>query len=235
MLTKRSVILKQAVLSLILLGVLACARLPDYAKPQTIKIQGLNEISRTGFTYRPLTLDDFLAPALPDNQSAHGEHINAQSAILIRLTPDSNFKIAPWPLWGHINYLGSINHIAFEAVMIPKHSWWNKKINLDQKAYVLQHEQIHFALTELAARQLTREAQEWASTVLVVKQTPQEVYSEIAQQIEEKIKAALEANKKRHLEFDNDTSLYYNPKWQAWWFEEVEEELRSSALKSSRR
>lgn len=227
--------LRYAFLSLLLLWVPACAQLPDYAKPQTIKIDGLPEGIHGGFTYRPLTPDDFQAASLPAHQSAHGEHINAQSAILIRITADSSFKITPWPLWGQMNYLGSINRLAFEAVMIPKHSWWNKKISTANTAYVLQHEQIHFALTELAARQLTRDARAWASNVLVVKQTTAEVYSEFARQIEEKIKAALEASKKRHLAFDNDASLYYNPKWQDWWYETVEEELKQTALKPRER
>ena len=211
-------------------GVSACAQLPEYARPQTIKIDGIQEAGKTGFTYRPLTTDDFKASSLSDHQSAHAKNINAQSAILIRLTPDSKFKISPWPLWGQMNYLGSINHLAFAAVMIPQHSWWNPNMNPARKAYVLQHEQIHFALTELAARQLTRDSQEWASKLLVVKQTPEQVQSEIFEQIQEKIKTALEANQKQHLEFDNDTSLSYNPSWQSWWFEKVEKELGRTAL-----
>jgi hypothetical protein len=93
---------------------------------------------------------------------------------------------------------------------------------------VLQHEQIHFALTELAARKLTRDTQKWASDLMVLKQTPQQVYDEIVQQIKEKINSALAVNKKRHLEFDQDTSLFYNPSWQAWWLEKVEEELKQT-------
>jgi hypothetical protein len=222
--------LKYSILFFWVVGVSACAQLPEYARPQTIKIDGIQEAGETGFTYRTLTTSDFRAPSLPDRQSAHAKSINAQSAILIHLTPDSNFKIKPWPLWGQMNYLGSVNRLAFEAVMIPRHSWWNPNMNPARKTYVLQHEQIHFALTELAARQLTRDSQEWASKLLVVKQTPEQVRSEIFEQIQEKIKTALEANQKRHLEFDNDTSLHYNPSWQAWWFEKVEKELRETAL-----
>jgi hypothetical protein len=221
---------KYSVLFIWVLWVSACAQLPEYARPRTIKIDGLHEASKNGFAYRPLTTDDFKASSLSDGQSVHAKNINAQSAILIRLTPDSKFKTSPWPLWGQMNYLGSISHLAFEAVMIPQHSWWNPSMNPARKAYVLQHEQIHFALTELAARQLTRDSREWASKLLVVKQTPEQVYTEIFEQIQEKIRAALEANQKRHLEFDNDTSLSYNPKWQAWWFEKVEKELKETAL-----
>ncbi len=112
--------------------------------------------------------------------------------------------------------------------MIPDNSWWNPKIKGAMTGYVLQHEQIHFALTELAARKLTSDARKWASNIFVIKQSPQEVYSEIIQQIKSMINSAMEANKKRHLRFDEDTSLFYNPRWQAWWLERVEKELKQT-------
>ncbi len=110
--------------------------------------------------------------------------------------------------------------------MIPDNSWWNPKIKPAITGYVLQHEQIHFALTELAARKLTSDARKWASDLLVMKETPQRVYAEILQQIKAMINSGTEANRKRHLKFDEDTSLFYSPSWQAWWLEMVEEELK---------
>jgi hypothetical protein len=216
------------VLSLSLTWVTACAQLPDYARPHTIQREEISTVSPTGFTYRPLKREDFRATSLPANLSAHGENINARSTILIRITADSSFSITPWPLWGQVNYLGRINHLAFEAVMIPDNSWWNPKIKEAKAAYVLQHEQIHFMLTELAARKLTRDAQKWASNLLVVELTPQQVNSEIFRQIKEMINSAMETIQKRHLEFDNDTSLFYAPSWQAWWLETVEKELKQT-------
>jgi hypothetical protein len=215
-----------AVLSLSLALATACAQLPDFAKPRRIQIDEIPNYSSTGFTYRQLTPEDFRATWLPENLSLHGEKINAQSAIQIRMKADSSFSITRWPFFDQINYSGGITHLAFEAVMIPDHSWWSPKIKAETKGYVLQHEQIHFALTELAARKLTLDAQKWASNLLVIRQTPQEVFSEVVQQIKELINAAMEANQKRHEELDQDTSLFYNPSWQAWWLETVEEQLK---------
>jgi hypothetical protein len=220
--------LRYTVLSLSLTLVSACAQLPEYAKPRTIQIHEIHKVIPTGFTYRQLTPEDFRATSLSENLSTHGESINAQSAILIRVTADSNFRITRSSFLGQINYFGSINHLAFEAVMIPNNSWWNPKIKAAIIGYVLQHEQIHFALTELAARKLTRDAQKWASDLFVITETPQQVYSEIVQQIKGMINSAMEANKKRHLKFDEDTSLFYNPSWQAWWLEMVEKELKQT-------
>jgi hypothetical protein len=220
--------LRYAVLSLTLTWVSACAQLPDYAKPRTIQMDGIRQVIESGFTYRLLTPEDFRAPSLPGNWSIHAESINAQSAILIRLRADSKFSITPWPFWDQVHYLGSINHLAFEAVMIPDNSWLNPKIKPALTGYVLQHEQIHFALTELAARKLTRDARKWASDLMVIKPTPKQVYEEMVQQIKEKINSALETSKKRHLEFDEDTSLFYSPSWQARWLERVEKELKQT-------
>jgi len=217
-----------AVLSLSLTWITACAQLPEYAKPRRIQIDEITNFSPTNFTYRRLTPDDFRATSLPENLSTHGERINAQSAIQIHMTADSSFSITRWPFFDQINYTGSITHLAFEAVMIPDNSWWSPKIKPEISGYVLQHEQIHFALTELAARKLTTEAQKWASNLLVVRQTPQEVNSEIVQQIKDMINSAMEANQKRHEEFDKDTSLFYSPSWQAWWLETVQEELKQT-------
>jgi hypothetical protein len=100
------------------------------------------------------------------------------------------------------------------------------------RAYVLQHEQIHFALTELAARKLSSDSQEWASEVLVIKPTPQEVQAEFAQQIKHMISAAMEVNLKRQVKFDEDTSLFFNPRRQQWWSWTVEDELKQTSPSS---
>ena len=224
--TKRSI--GYAVLALLLTLITACAQLPEYAKPRRVQIDEILNYSPTGFTYRQLTPDDFRAGLVPEHLSTHGERINAQSMIQIRMTADSSFSVTRWPYSDQINYTGSITHLAFEAVMMPDKSWWSPKIKPEMTGYVLQHEQIHFALTELAARKLTRDAQKWASNLLVIGPTPQEVYSEVVQQIKDMINSAMEANQKRHEEFDKDASLFYSPKWQAWWLETVEKELRQT-------
>jgi hypothetical protein len=97
---------------------------------------------------------------VPEHLSTHGKRINAQAAIQIRMTDDSNFSITRWPYSDQTTYTGIVTHLAFEAVMIPDKSWWSPKIKPEMAGYVLQHEQIHFPLTELAARKLTTDAQE---------------------------------------------------------------------------
>ena len=220
--------LRYAVLSLALTLVIACAQLPEYAKPHSVPIDEIKKGMPDGFTYRQLGPEDFRATSLPENLSTHEKTINARATTQIRITADSNFSITPCLVLDQMNYCARIDHLAFEAVMIPDSSWWNPKIKPAMKSYVLQHEQIHFGLTELAARKLTSDARKWASNSSIIKETPQQVYSEIFQQVKAMINSAMEANQKRHLKFDEHTSLFYSPSWQAWWFETVEKELKQT-------
>jgi hypothetical protein len=162
--------------------------------------------------------------------SEHAERINAHAAIQIRLTADSSFRITSGDLYGQSYFFGKIERLGFEAVMLPDRSWWNPKLPANTRGYVLQHEQIHFALTELAARKLARMSQKWAAEVLVIKPTPPEVRAELARQIKDRINAAMEANLKRQAEFDEDTSLFHNPRRQRWWSWTVEDELKQTGF-----
>jgi hypothetical protein len=220
--------LRYVVLSLSLALVPTCARLPEYARPRMVQADEQQKTPPTGFAYRPLTPDDFRAASISDQPAEHAERMNAHTVTLIRLTADSSFTITSGVLYGQRYFFGRIKHLAFEAVMLPDRSWWNPKIPANMRGYVLQHEQIHFALTELAARQLTIDTQKWASEVLVMEPTPQEVRIELSRQIKDRIDAAMEANLKRQAEFDEDTSLFFNPKWQQWWSRTVEEELKQT-------
>jgi len=193
-----------------------------------VQTDELQKTFSTGFAYRPLTPDDFRATSLSEQMAGHAERINAHAATLIRLTADSSFRITSGDLYGQRYFFGKIERLAFEAIMLPDRSWWNPKIPANMRGYVLQHEQIHFALTELTARQLTIDIQKWASDVLVMEPTPQEVRAELSRQIKDRINTAMEVNLKRQAEFDEDTSLFFSPKWQQLWSLTVEEELKKT-------
>jgi hypothetical protein len=206
-----------------------CARLPEYARPRMAQADELQQTRLAGFSYRELTPDDFRASSLSEPLADHAERINAHAATQIRLTADSSFRISSGDLYGQTYFFGRIEHIGFEAVMLPDRSWWNPRIPANMRGYVLQHEQIHFALTELAARQLTGGSEKWAANVLVIQPALQKVRAELARQIKERINAAMAASLKRQAEFDEDTSLFFNPRRQQWWLWTVEDELKQTA------
>ncbi len=218
----RGFILGVVILAVILCG---CASLPNYAQPGSGRLPDDPKILADAFTYRRLTREDFRADALPPDRAAHAADINAHVCTQIRPRPDTQVVISRSRLAGTDMVIGSIPHIAFEAVMIPGCSWWNPRLDARQTAYVLQHEQIHFAIAEQTARQLTAEAQEHLRDFIVVEYTPEAAREAIAQTIRSLIRSATQASHKTHTAFDEETSLFHSPRRQQWWMEKMEREL----------
>jgi hypothetical protein len=210
----------------ILLPVLSgCARLPEYAMPRSDVILDDPAMIDEGFTYRQLTRADFKASTLSTDRAMHESSINAHTCTRIRPTHDSKFTFNRTRFNDSIVYIGSIDKIGFEAIMIPGCSWWNPALPARNHAYVLQHEQIHFALVELTARQLTVNARLAARTFMAIQSTFEAAKAEVAATINGWIRSAMEESMATHTAFDKDTSLFHSPRWQQWWQEKVERQL----------
>lgn len=215
-------------LCVVLLAVLSgCARLPDYALPRGGVLVADPAMLDEAFTYRQLTRADFKAAALSPDRAMHEASINAHTCTRIRPTPDSKLTVSRNRYNGAVVYIGSIATIGFEAIMIPGCSWWNPAMPARSHAYVLQHEQIHFALVELTARRLTVDAREKARTFMAIHPTVEEARAEVAATVNAWIRSATEASLATHTAFDEDTSLFHSPKWQQWWQEKVDSQLAS--------
>jgi hypothetical protein len=88
-------------------------------------------------------------------------------------------------------------------------------------AYVLEHEQIHFALTEIQARRLVAAMRE----VRLRTDAPDSAGSELERRYHALLEAAMAELLRASTEFDEDTSGSYQPKRQARWRARVESEL----------
>jgi len=223
---RKTVAWKRRLLVLLLAGFLAgCAQLPEYARPQFHDPGEGSTIGRDGFGYRLLKIDDFKAPSLPPEFSQYNHHINAHSCISIRPVAGTQALITQGISGGQPFYAGSLPQVSFEAIFVPTCSWWNPEVKQKRKAYILQHEQIHFALAELAARRLTRDAREELRDYLAVDSSYRAVQEELSQKLQDLAHDAMEASFGEHTDFDEDTSLHYDPRAQRRWLEEVEERL----------
>jgi hypothetical protein len=172
-----------------------------------------------------LTVGDFQAQSLPENLVSHTQNIAAHACCRIRTTKNARYKITRGYLNQQIHYFGTIKHVAFEAVMVPACSWLNPSVAEEKLDYVLQHEQIHFALMEIAARKLTRKAKGEAKNFLAIQSTCNAAQSDIAAMIKDLVRSTSEAVLKEHTAFDEDTSLFFDPESQLLWLERVEEQL----------
>ena len=202
-----------------------CAQLPEYARPRILDFDNKQEGFKNEITYRQLTIDDFQALVLPANIAPHAKKIGAHICCRIRVAKDSDIKITRGYFNQQIYYFGSINYIAFEAVMDPECSWLNPNLFGKKLEYVLDHEQIHFALMEIAARKLTQKAGKDANKLIAIQSTYEETRKEIAAEIRGMIRTANQAVLKEHTSFDEDTSLYFYPEGQRWWLDRIEDEL----------
>ncbi len=214
----------------IFLYLTGCARLPDYAKPQFYPPEDSSTSDTNSFGYRQLKQEDFQATSLPEQYSHFNHSIQARSCISVRPADDTVIRITSGTFGDEPVFMGSFTNISFHAVFNPGCSWWSPKVGANKKRYVLQHEQIHFALAELGARRLNLEIQKDLQQFLAIGKNTQEVQIELMEKARNVSRTALEEDLANHTAFDEDTSMYHAPKVQQKWFEDVTRRLQQSAV-----
>lgn len=206
---------------------LACSRLPDFAAPRNV------ETGRTDITqgdvifYRKLERSDFKAKS-PQGVAKQGNlELGAQTCASLGSNKDVRIDLLQITAQsGQVHYEGRVGNLRFYAVMDRECSWWNP--NNDDLAYTLEHEQVHFAISELAARQLNREA---ATSILKTKykaQTKEALIKEVEEDVKELLDEHNEAALERNHDFDEDTSVGRDPPRQRAWRVRIERELEET-------
>ncbi len=213
-----------AFIFLILLA--GCSRLPDYSQPRIYPSD--TALPAHVVAYRDLVAADFQAEHLPDFLRDHTRHMNAHTAVAIRTIPGAQYILSPPDGHGTQMYSGRVENLAFEAVMIPARSWWNPTLAKERFAYVLQHEQIHFALMEVAARRLTGRVAEEQARLTVFDTSNEAVKKRLLAEIDQWLAESERDVLREHTEFDRATSRQYAPEVQQQWYERVARELKVS-------
>jgi hypothetical protein len=211
----------------LLLFVLGCSRLPSYARPQGSLMDPSSVDNEDLIAYRSLTRADFKGSAPNGEAAAHADAMGAQTYAIVR--PDPTLKI--WITGegkpnGKLHYSGKLTEtLHFRAEMDRLRSWWNPNLKDVPEAYVLQHEQIHFAIAAVEAQKLNAEAPELTAKMHATGSSQIEVRDAIQAKIDAVIKDALDELLDENLRFDNDTSARYEPKKQNEWYTRVTAEL----------
>ena len=219
----KKLLLINVVILLVFIG--SCARLPDYAQPHFY--ERTDPLPLSVITYRDLTKADFQSKELPGYLQDHMERVGAHTAVSIRPAPTSKTLVSSGEIYGQHVYFGSINQLSFEAVMIPEESWWNPHLRKGREGYVLQHEQIHFALMEIAARKLTVQVVKEKNNLMVIASSFEAVKKGLMEKINELIAVSRTKVLEEHTVFDEATSMHYNPKDQKKWWKRVTTELQA--------
>jgi len=179
--------------------------------------------------YRKLTRADFKGEKAPPEFAAVADRAGATTCARL-VTPDLELEVSGVrKASGKEKYKSKVRAVSFKALMDRNCSWWNDKVASERPAYVLEHEQIHFAIFEIEARKLNARASEIARDMESEGSSPDELKEHELEVHTEVLKDALESIMERSHDFDEDTSLGYKPARQKIWRERVTQELAESA------
>jgi hypothetical protein len=206
---------------------LGCATLPEYAAPKGGVVDAGKLDSTDVISYRQLTRADFRGTQAPREFAPVAARVGAATCGQVRTTPDTTFLInwrqaAPNAEKRH---WVQVKKLEFMALMDRHCSWWNEKAASRAPAYVLQHEQIHFALYELGARKLNASVDAISRDMMAEGSSQQEVQDRAQKALNAALQKATDELLDRNREFDQDTSLGYRPDRQRAWLREVTQEL----------
>jgi hypothetical protein len=196
----------------------ACADLPDYARPQVQTGDPRAAGPIDSIRYRTVTRADFRATAPPRDIGAHAArmgaftcgHVVAEDPIAIRIEPEGRGFVARAP--GLVVY----------SEMDRGCSWWNDDLRDAQPVeYLLQHEQIHFAIFELVAREM----QARGRAITARGDTVEAAHAAFQRALEELQQDVAKRLLERTTAFDRETSGVFRPDRQQRWYDRVRAEL----------
>jgi len=224
--------LKRWLLALSLVG---CSTLPEYAAPKGGVVDAGKLDSSDVIGYRQLTRADFRGTQAPPEFAPVAARVGAATCGQVRTTADTTFLIN----WRQASPTSEKRHwvevkkLGFMALMDRRCSWWNEKAASRAPGYVLQHEQIHFALYELGARKLNALVDSISHEMKAEGSSQQEVQALAQKALNEALQKATDDLLQRNREFDEDTSLGYRPDRQRAWLRKVTEELAETTAFAS--
>jgi hypothetical protein len=215
------------------LAACACAAqsLPDEARGSTWQLDPSRKGGTDLIEYRALARGDFRAKAPPPQARAQAERLGA--ATCTYLVPDrESLRIAATPRKrqdGSWEYVAKPDRLRFRGAMDRRCSWWNARQTLLPPDYVLAHEQIHFALTEIHARRLNERAGELVRRMTAVHRDADAAIAKSQRALEKLLRDESAALLARNDRFDAETSLGVRRDAQAAWQARVERELAETA------
>jgi len=216
-------------------ALLGCHTLPEYAAPKGGVVDSGKLDSSDVIGYRQLTREDFRGTKAPTEFAKVADRVGAATCGQVRTTADTVFLIN-WrqdtPATEKRHWV-QVKKLEFMALMDRHCSWWNEKAAARQPFYVLQHEQIHFALYELGARKLNASVDAIKHEMSSEGKSQQEVKAHAQQALNEALQKATEELLERNRDFDQDTSLGYRPDRQRDWLRKVTAELAETQAYAS--
>ncbi len=125
-----------------------------------------------------------------------------------------------------VAYQVRVEGLSFHALLSRSCSWWNPNAEISP-AYVLQHEQMHFDIFEIAARRLNREVPGLLEAMDVRGPSEQSVVDGAQRHVQAALARALDETAARNQKFDLETSYGFEPTRQDAWRMSLDRDLRA--------
>ena len=200
---------------------------PPVAEPSAAVAPEILPGTADTITYGELTPRDFKAEWPPQELEAHGRLVGAVLCGKIVLGPDARIVAhAVHPTDANSPYVALMENLSFRAEMDRNCSWLNRReLAASSYPYILQHEQVHFAILELAARRLNGQAQRWMKEWTHTAASSDETVAEGRLYLERAMEALTADIARRNADFDRDTSFTASRSKQLLWFHQIQSEL----------
>jgi len=191
------------------------------------------ELLRSGdlIRYRALDREDFLAARPPAEAAAIHGQLGAATCVFLTTDPRTTIRASSDGADEQRGVVrAQVENLAFIAYMDRGCSWWNPSPMALPAGYILQHEQIHFALFEVAARRLNARRDELTEQLQVTSTGQQRAIDEVHRRIDFEMQIAMDEIVARSNDFDRDTSRSYRQDRQTFWWDRVTGELELLAV-----
>ncbi|MBT4502449.1 MAG: hypothetical protein HOC74_32245 [Gemmatimonadetes bacterium] len=209
-----------------------CGLPPEYVEESqriSPQIEVISDTARA-IAYRPLRREDFRGEHPPKEFLYQMGSPGAVSCVFIRVDPDLQIAVrAVAAADGGELFVARLEQLSFRAEMDRGCSWWNDASGLESEVRMLQHEQIHFALFELAARELNQTARTRVRVWEYRADSRERAKAAGEQFLQGLLREAMREVGKRNADFDRETSFGRDWDRQQLWKKTVEAELRNTA------
>ncbi len=205
---------------------IGCSSLPEWAAPKIL--DEYNAEMADFIPYRKLERADFKAKQPPPEYSEHSELMAA--VICVYIEPIFDLDAVDLQLSDSPNedkvYRITYKNLRYRALMDRNCSWWNLETVATEKSYILEHEQIHFALMELEARR-------WHESTTIQLNlklgSPEAMAESKKKQFDRYLEKRLEPIMAQDRKFDEETSVVRDSDKQKQWWNLVQSQLSNTA------
>jgi hypothetical protein len=199
--------------------------LPEHARPKALRADPAQMDAADTIRYRALTRADFLGATMPPQFGDDPNSLAAATCVYIRSAPGSELVIRQ--LEGG-RFEARARNLGFVALMGRGCSWWNDRRAAVAPEYVLQHEQIHFAILEVEARRMNARVPEITESTATAADAEREALALCQANLEELMQDHIDEAMERSTQFDEETSVGVNLERQQAWHEQLQAELRET-------